>query len=88
VSPGASYQSVSSVDAIAIEVGAYILFGVLGLQTSFAPERRGCGAHPRDAQAALTSAKNGRTSAALDPPEDLWEELRRRLPTVLGAGEP
>lgn len=22
------------------------------------------------------------------PPEDLWEELRRRLPTVLGGGEP
>lgn len=24
----------------------------------------------------------------VDPPKDLWEELRRRLPTVLGAGQP
>lgn len=37
VSLGASYQRVSTVDAVAIEAGAYVLFGVVGLQASFAP---------------------------------------------------
>jgi hypothetical protein len=34
---GASYQPVGMTDAVALEAGAYILFGTLGLQASYAP---------------------------------------------------
>ncbi len=37
ISLGASYQRVSSIDAAAFEAGVYVLFGVIGLQASFAP---------------------------------------------------
>ncbi len=37
VSVGLAYQRVAETDAVAIEVGAYALFGIVGLQLSYAP---------------------------------------------------
>ena len=39
LSLGTSFQHVDAVDAMAIEAGIYALFGVVGLQASFAPGR-------------------------------------------------
>lgn len=37
VSAGLSYQRIGAIDGVALEVGAFILFGILGLQVSWAP---------------------------------------------------